>query len=792
MTGEHAARDGDTSPRGELAAERAYATLCRAALDRTSELAQDRVEEGAGVLTGRHSGESAGEGVAADGASAEALGRQLRSRAEEWREEPPGPPFFGRLDFVEDAPDGDEDHTGESGETGESEPAGKATRGGQDRQGAGEHRGQRYYIGRRRVSEHPASPPLVLDWRAPVSRAFYQATALHPRGVKVRRRFGWAPGGTGEAADLTGMEDEPLANASLGDEPESGTETGKSTGADAAAGDGSSGALVRASRILAGEIERPRVGPMRDIVATIQPEQDDLVRAEPGKSLCVQGAPGTGKTAVGLHRAAYLLYTHPRRFERGGMLVVGPNSAFLGYISAVLPSLGEVGVRQCRVEDLLPGHPVRAEDSPEAVRVKHGAAMAAVLRRALYSRVRLPREPLAVPDGSYRWRLGEGELRAVVEETLAQAPPYEVGRERVRARTVALLRSRAEHRAGPPDGAWLRKMGRSKALSGFVDAVWPRVRPEEVVAQLLGDAEVLESASVGLLSIPEREALLWSRRRPRSARTAHWSRADLLLLDETAGLLAHPAESFGHVVVDEAQDLSPMQCRALARRSRFGSLTVLGDLAQGTTPWAARDWPTQLAHLGVPEARVVPLTTGFRVPAVLVEVANRLLASLEVRVPPARSLRRDGELTTSRVAGDAALVRAVTERVESALGREGSVAVIADRERVEPLLSALRGAGLAVGGPGGRGKDGPGAAAGGGVLERVVVLPADLAKGLEYDHVVLAEPAQIAESGPRGLELLYVVLTRAVSRLDVLHARELPEAMAGRGGPGRGHNSGAG
>ncbi|WP_326686624.1 AAA family ATPase [Streptomyces sp. NBC_01795] len=721
MTGEHTTGDDGGSPHGELAAERAYTALCGAALDRMSELAQGRVLEGAGILTGRHSGESAGEGVAGDGASAEALGRHLRSRAKEWREEPQGPPFFGRLDFECEGAGGDE---------------------------AGEHRGQRYYIGRRRVCEHPASPPLVLDWRAPVSRAFYQASALHPQGVRMRRRFGWAPGSPGTAGDLTGMEDEPLADAHSAPEP------------------------VRASRIVAGEIERPRVGPMRDIVATIQPEQDELVRSGPEDSVCVQGAPGTGKTAVGLHRAAYLLYTHPRRFERGGMLVVGPNSAFLGYISEVLPSLGEAGVRQCRVDDLLPGRPVRAADSPEAVEVKHGAAMAAVLRRALYSRVRLPDAPLAVPDGSYRWRLPEEDLRAVVEETLAQAPPYGVGRERVRARTVALLRSQAERRAGPPDGAWLRRMGRTKALTGFLDAVWPRAKPEEVLIQLLGSSAALEAASEGLLSPREREALLWSARRPRSPRAAQWSPADLLLLDEVAGLIAHPEESYAHVVVDEAQDLSPMQCRVLARRSRFGSLTVLGDLAQGTTPWAARDWSAQLAHLGAPGASVVPLTTGFRVPAVLVEAANRLLDSLEVRVPPSRSLRRDGELTTLRVPGDSALARAVTERVRAALDGEGSVAVIADRKRVEPLLSALHSAGLAAGGP----EDGGG---GGGALGRVAVLPADLAKGLEYDHVVLAEPAQIAESGPRGLELLYVVLTRAVSRLDILHARELPEAMAG-------------
>ncbi|MEU2080652.1 ATP-binding domain-containing protein [Streptomyces albus] len=704
----------------ELAGERDYARVCRATLERTDAAAQERVREGEGVLTGRHSGEDASEGVAADGASAEALGRCLRSHAKQVREEADGPPFFGRLDFCDEGPAGRE---------------------------AGEHGGQRYYIGRRRISEHPAAPPLVLDWRAPASRAFYQATARRPLGVGLRRRFGWAPGGTGAPGDLTGMEDERPADAG-----------GASEATDAAAS-----ALT--SRIVAGEIERPRVGPMRDIVATIQPEQDDLVRSGPEDSLCVQGAPGTGKTAVGLHRAAYLLYTHPRRIERGGLLVVGPNTAFLHYISAVLPSLGESGVRQCTVRDLLPDRPVTAEDGPRAVALKHDERMARVLRRALHARVRLPDGPLAVPDGSYRWRLDEEALRTVVAETLEQDPPYEVGRERVRARTVGLIRDRAERRAGPPGEAWLRRMGRKREVTAFLDAVWPRVRAEEVVAGLLGDAATMTAAADGLLDEAEQRDLLWPARRPRTPRTARWSAADLLLLDEVSGLLAHPEDSYAHLVVDEAQDLSPMECRVLARRSRFGSLTVLGDLAQGTTPWAARDWAEQLGHLGAPGAPVVPLTTGYRVPAVLVETANRLLGSLPVRVPAARSLRPGGELTRVPVA-PGGTARAVAERVRAALEREGSVGVIAHGPRAAELAGALAKAGIPAGGPG----DVREAA-------RVTVVGAELAKGLEFDHVVLVEPAEVAGSGRHGLQRLYVALTRAVSRLEILHERELPEAV---------------
>ncbi len=241
--------------------------------------------------------------------------------------------------------------------------------------------------------------------------------------------------------------------------------------------------------------------------------------------------------------------------------------------------------------------------------------MAEVCRRALYGRVAVPAEPLTVPDGSYRWRLGLDDLARIVAEVRAEAPPYAVGRERVRSRAVREIQLRAERRAGPKPAAWVRRVGGSRAVTAFLDTVWPRARPEEVLAALLADPE---AAAVGILTPEERRAIRRTRRsgRPPSARAAGdlpWSAADLVLLDELACLIEHP-EGYGHIVVDEAQDLSPMECRAIARRAEFGSLTVLGDLAQGTTPWAARSWPELLAHLGRPDATVTPLTTGYRVP----------------------------------------------------------------------------------------------------------------------------------------------------------------------------------
>ncbi|MGW6737805.1 HelD family protein [Streptomyces sp. NPDC055013] len=665
-----------TSLQHELARERAHHDRCRTALAAMVDGAQEH------VVTA--------EDVSASGADAEVLGYRLRSRAKAMRELPVGPLFFGRLDA--------------------------------DRQAL--------HIGRMRISEDVAAPPLVVDWRAPVSRAFYQAGPRDPQGVNVRRRFGWAPGSRGDSADLTGLEDEHL-------------DRGES----------------RVSDIVAREIERPRVGPMRDIAATIQPEQDDLVRGDLAVSVCVQGAPGTGKTAVGLHRAAYLLYTHPQRIRRGGLLILGPNPTFLSYISEVLPALGETGVRQSTLRDEIARHPVTGVDDERAAGLKHDARMAEVLRRALYARVGGPPrvDALVLTDGSYRWRVPEEELLRIVAGVRAEAPPYGVGRERVRTRVVRRIQAQAERRAGPRSNAWVQRISRARAVGAYVDAVWPRVRPEEVVTQLLGDPGALGDAADGLLDADEQKAVLWAKP-PRSWKSARWSAADLVLLDEVAGLVEHP-KGYGHVVVDEAQDLSPMECRAIARRAVFGSVTVLGDLAQGTTPWAARSWESVLGQLGKPDAVVVPLTTGFRVPGAVLALANRLLERLDVEVPAARSLRGDGELRFREAEGD--LPGAVVGAVRDALGREGSVGVVAADADADRVREALVAAGIEAGGA-----DELGA--------RVTVVPASVVKGLEYDHVVAVEPAAIVAAEERGLQRLYVVVTRAVAGLEVVHGRPLP------------------
>ncbi|GAA1736734.1 ATPase AAA [Luedemannella helvata] len=626
-----------------------------------------------------------GDQVAGDAYSSETLGRTLRQRVAELADDPRAPLFFGKLTFD-----------------------------------TGEHAGNRYHVGRRHITDE-AGDPLVLDWRAPLSRTFYQASARDPQGVAVRRRFGWAVGTSG--ATLSGFEDEHLDR---GEE------------------------LGTASRILTEEIERPRVGPMRDIVATIQPEQDVLVRAELDASIAVQGAPGTGKTAVGLHRAAYLLYAHRERLRRSKVLVLGPNRAFLRYIEAVLPALGEVDVAQSTVDELIARVEVRGTDTPAAAALKHDPRLAVILRRRLGQYVREPEDPLTVTDGSWRWRISVDALRRIVDDVRREDPPHALGRERVLARVISMLLRQAEAKRGdsPPE-TWQRRMARRPEVRAFLDHVWPAVTPEELVFAFLSDP----SPAAGMLTEAEIATLAWAKP-PRTAKAATWSAADAVLIDEAAGLIER-LPSYGHIVIDEAQDLSPMQCRAIARRCEHGSFTLLGDLAQGTTPWASRDWADTVTHLGKPGTPVVPLTTGFRVPAAVVELANRLLPALDVAVPPARSLRRDGTL---RLAPVTSLVEAAVDEARAALKQEGSVALIAADAAVPALAAAVEAAGLDA--------------------ERVTVLPASLAKGLEYDHVIVAEPADIVAAEERGLHRLYVVLTRAVSRLVVVHTRPLPAVLA--------------
>lgn len=657
-----------------------------------------------------------------DELTAWALGRAKALRLADLTVRPDTPLFFGRLYFDPDM-----------------QPADLGTSSGEV--AARAEPGEDFHIGRRHVADD-SGEPLVLDWRAPLSRTFYQASVRDPMGVSVRRRFGFGEAEREHRGEAEREHRDGAEREDSGSEPPAPNAVTVTSFEDErlAVGD----ELGESSRILAEEIERPRVGPMRDIVATIQPEQDDLVRGPLETTICVQGAPGTGKTAVGLHRVAYLLYAYADQLRRSGTLIVGPNSAFMSYIENVLPTLGEVDVAQSTVDELTDGVKVRGEDSVAAARVKHDARMADVLHRAVWGHVSVPEDSIAASEGGWRLRIGEEYLRSSVVEAREAGVPYMVGRERVRAHVAAGFRRQVELRRGDsPTEAWTRRMGKSREVTEFLDGVWPALDPKRLVNRLLTDADFRLACSDGLLEEAEQDLLASRTKVPRH------SRADAVLVDEASGLLWR-GDGYGHVVIDEAQDLSAMQCRAVARRSAHGSLTVLGDLAQGTSAWTAADWADSLRHLGKPKADVVELTTGFRVPADVIELANRLLPHLGVDVPAARSLRRDGILETVPAMD---LDAAVAEAARRGLTFEGSVGVIAADATAERLHTTLE-------------QD-----------PRLTVVPASSAKGLEFDHVVAVEPADIVAAETMGLRRLYVVLTRAVSRLTVVHAQELPRQL---------------
>ncbi|MEU1286844.1 AAA family ATPase [Kitasatospora sp. NPDC005856] len=594
--------------------------------------------------------------------------------------------------------------------------------------------GESFYIGRRHVHDADGDP-MVIDWRAPVSQPFYRASRTEPMDVERRRRFGYTGG------ELTAYEDEHLSDPAEGD---------------------------TTSALLAAEIEKPRVGPMRDIVATIQPEQDEIVRSDITGTICVQGAPGTGKTAVGLHRVAYLLYAHRERLARTGTLVIGPNNAFLSYIEQVLPALGELDVAQATVQQLVGHVEVRGEDDPEAARLKGDARMAEVLRRAVRSGITLPAEPCVVVRGSRRWRVPVYELVQIIEELKGREVRYGAARDALPQRIAHTVLLKMEQGGEAPDDRVQDAVARNSAVKAVVKECWPAVDPAKLVLRLLSEPEFLAECAEGVLTPEEQRAVLWPKP-GRSVKTARWTAADAVLVDE-ANDLVQRTPSLGHVVLDEAQDLSPMQYRAVGRRCTTGSATVLGDLAQGTTPWATASWPEALRHLGKPEAHIEELTKGFRVPEEVIAYASRLLPAIAPGLAPASSVREaPGSLTIRHIA-DGETTEAVLAACREALEHEGSTGLIAADARIPQLAEALTAAGLPHLSPGTETS----------AQARLTLVPASLAKGLEYDYVVLDEPAAVIAGEPderTGLRRLYVALTRAVSGLTVLHGEPLPEQL---------------
>ncbi|HUP86014.1 MAG TPA: AAA family ATPase [Acidimicrobiales bacterium] len=613
--------------------------------------------------------------------------------------------------------------------------------------------GERFYIGRLAVSDVDQEP-LIVDWRAPVAEPFYRATGRHPMGLSRRRHF------ITDGRRIAGIEDELLDLDHL---PEESTLAGE-------------GALLAA-------LERNRSGAMRDIVGTIQAEQDDIIRAPMPGVLVVQGGPGTGKTAVALHRAAYLLYTYRFPLERQGVLVVGPNPLFLRYIEHVLPSLGETGVTLSTVAGLYAGNiRPRAIDTAQAARVKGDVRMAKVLAKAVGDRQRPLRSTVEIPYGSYRLRLTPDLTRDVVRAAKRRPGSHNGRRAQVEQMIAQRLHgqyteavnrtARAAIREHAPTEAlgyaeFAEELKGSADLRDALERIWPRLVPEELVHDLFGARPLIELAGTDKLNEHERAAL----HRPRAAALEDipWTAADVPLLDEAAVLLgprkrrpdhADDVHTYGHVVVDEAQDLSPMQLRMLARRSLGGSMTIVGDIGQATGPFSPSDWGDILAHLPSRKpSRQVELTVNYRTPSEIMEVAGRVLAKAAPHLVPPQSVRSAGVGPAVRSVGPGDDVTEVALAVAASLREEigGTVAVICPPSLAGPL-GAAREDDVSL-------------------EDEVSIVPVGSVKGLEFDGVVVVEPGLIADESPQGLRALYVSLTRATKRLTIVHESPLPAVL---------------
>lgn len=675
--------------------------------------------------------------------------------------------------------------------------------------------GETYHIGRLGLREENLEP-LLVDWRAPAAAAFYRATAGEPLDV-VRRRVITCRG-----PEVIDLDDDVLTPDAAGDLQVLGE-----------------GALLAALR-------RSRGPLMRDIVTTIQREQDEAIRAPAHGVTLIAGGPGTGKTQVALHRAAYLLYTDRGKFAEGRVLVVGPSTAFTTYISRVLPSLGEDSVHLRALGELADDVTATRRDPAEVAEIKGSERMPQVLSALMWQTPPTAPDRLRLVYAGQVLMLDAVDLAAVREKVRAAATALATAPNAARPLAAAALLEALwakTDNASLDRGLFTEDAGDRPEFLRFLAAWWPRLTPSAVLAWL-GDAGRVPPA----LTEAEAATLAASYREP-----GDWSVDDVPLLDELAGLLGEPPpapvvkvegprlrelgvamqtiedyvltcglrdgwslfspghptpialagpgidndavaaaqrwaegvilreghkvvnwtdgfdpygeegyaavlaeplpvaepeeptsawDDYAHVILDEAQDLSPMECRMIARLAEYASMTIVGDLGQATHSLAAATWPELLARLGRRSARTLELHTGYRVPQKIAEYASRALAP---GITPTRSYREGGTLSVRRAED---LLAAVRDAVRDA--GDGSVAVIVADDTVK-RFSAVDGAS---------------------------VLPASLVKGLEFDHVVVVEPADIVAAEPRGMSRLYVVLTRAVASLTVLHRNPLPEVLA--------------
>ena len=699
---------------------------------------------------------------------------------------------FGRIDM---ACDTDPEKTGNS-KTGNSAKTGDPAT---------------FYIGRIGVWDEEHNP-VIVDWRAPVAEPFYRATGPEPMGVRRRRHF------SSLGRRLLRIEDEYFGDEAGYAFPAhdgasnaiSSNAASSDIGRDANSAEiaqGSTAVRDSAGRVIRGigavrqTLAEARSGRLSDIVATIQAEQDEVVRSPLPGVLVVQGGPGTGKTVVALHRAAYLLYTHRFPLERQGVLIVAPNRLFANYIEIVLPSLGEAGAVVATPAEMLglPDVAVEGFDAEATARIKGDLRIAQLIRRALRDRQRPLRQDFAIV---YRpeFCFSVEQSRQLVESVRNKRLTHRAGRKLIESSFFSALAEAANlHKGEAPESEFAldseavrEDIGDTPEVREALEWMWPSLTPAQFLYDLFSVPSLLRSAGRKHFS-PEELALLAVPRAPKES----WTMDDVPLLDEarwrlgpadrkrgrnsridgdsddagsneTSSLPPLGERTYGHVVIDEAQDATPMQLRMSARRSRNGSMTLVGDIAQATGPLSSDSWEELLEQLPSKwHSRTTELSVGYRLPEPIACYAAKLLDGINPDLAMPVAVQREGTPPSVIQTDKEVLFSQVAAVVKQEAADAATVAVIVPDDKTEATADALRAAGIEC------------ATAYDGALSTTVsVLPVRFAKGLEVDAAIVLEPAEIITQTAKGTQSLYVSLTRAMRRLTVIHTEPLPEALA--------------
>ena len=618
-----------------------------------------------------------------------------------------------------------------------------------------------FHIGRIAVADSNREP-VVVDWRAPVAEPFYRATGREPMGLVRRRHFAV------QGREVLGIEDELFGAGHLG--------VGHDEGLD---GTPASGApQLRGYSTLLTVLSRGRTGQLGDIVATIQAEQDEIIRSSQQGVLVVEGGPGTGKTVVALHRAAYLLYTFRFPLEDQGVLVVGPNRVFLRYIEKVLPSLGEAGVEQVVLADLVRGHSFSAKDSENVARIKGDLRMAKIVVNSVGDRQRALHKDVEIGFGAGYLRLTRGESATIVREARRRFRRHNAAHHWVETEVVTAMIASSHNQELDLESTRdaLREI---KEFQAVINYMWPVLTPAELLHDLYSSKALMRLAAQKVCTPAEYETLY--RQRALSLADAKFSDADVAVLDEALAVLgprprrsgrineADEIRTYGHIVIDEVQDLSPMQLRMISRRSLNGSMTIVGDIAQATSAHAPASWQEVLAHLPKKNpSRIIGLTVGYRIPKQIMDLATQvMLAAAPNQVAPVSVREGDAAPKFVQCSGGELLAKLIdeTNRLVTELS-DGNVAIVCPDEMTEEICRALDSAKIVFGRAGASG-----------IEFGLTVVPVSVIKGLELDGVVVVEPAKIVAAQTHGLRALYVALTRSTRRLSVVHSQALPVAM---------------